>query len=91
MFEHREAVPTPLSGGTIAHSLILPAHLAPCHDIRYSRWLPDSLVRSNSQLENAFGELHVCVCVCVCVCVLFPFIRNKTDTPHDTDHSYKGR
>ena len=31
MFEHREAVPTPLggAGGTIAHSLIRPAHLAP--------------------------------------------------------------
>ena len=37
MFEHREAVPTPLGGGTIAHSPIRPAHLAPCHDIRYSR------------------------------------------------------
>ena len=29
MFEHREAVPTPLGGGTIAYSLIRPAHLAP--------------------------------------------------------------
>ena len=36
MFEHRKAVPTPLGGGTIAHSLIRPSHLAPCHDIRYS-------------------------------------------------------
>jgi hypothetical protein len=36
MFEHREAVPTPLGGGAIAHSLIRPAHLAPCHDIRYT-------------------------------------------------------
>ena len=45
VFEHREAVPTPPGGGTITHSLIRPAHLAPCHDIRYSRCLPDSLVR----------------------------------------------
>jgi hypothetical protein len=29
MFEHRKAVSTPLGGGTIAHSLIRPAHLAP--------------------------------------------------------------
>ena len=34
MFEHRDAAPTPLGGGAIAHSLIRPAHLAPCHDIR---------------------------------------------------------
>ena len=40
VFEHRGAVLTPLGGGTIAHSLIRPAHLAPCHDIRYSRCLP---------------------------------------------------
>ena len=33
MFEYREAVPTPLGGGTIAHSPIRAAHLAPCHDI----------------------------------------------------------
>ena len=37
MFEHCEAAPTPLGGSTIAHSLIRPAHLAPCHDIRYYR------------------------------------------------------
>ena len=36
VFEHLEAVLTPLGGGTIAHSLIRPAQLAPCHDIRYS-------------------------------------------------------
>ena len=47
MFEHREAVPTPLGGGTIAHSLIRPAHLAPCHDIRYSRCLPEPSAPSN--------------------------------------------
>ena len=29
MFEHHEAVLTPLGGGTIAHSLIRPAHQAP--------------------------------------------------------------
>ena len=29
IFEHHEAVPTPLGGGTIAYSLIRPAHLAP--------------------------------------------------------------
>ena len=46
VFEHRGAVLTPLGGGTIAHSLIRPAHLAPCHDIRYSRCLPvNRLVR----------------------------------------------
>ena len=46
MFEHCEAAPTPLGGGSIAHSLIRPAQLAPCHDIRYSRCLPlDRLVR----------------------------------------------
>ena len=46
VFEHRRAVLTPLGGGTIAHSLIRPAHLAPCHDIRYSRCLPvNRLVR----------------------------------------------
>ena len=46
VFEHREAVPTPLGGGTIAHSPIRTAHLAPCHDIRYSRCLPvNQLVR----------------------------------------------
>ena len=45
VFDHREAVPTPPGGGTITHSLIRPAHLAPCHAIRYSRCLPDSLVR----------------------------------------------
>ena len=37
MFEHCEAAPTQLGGSTIAHSLIRPAHLAPCHDIRYYR------------------------------------------------------
>ena len=37
MFEHREAVPTPLGGGTIAHSLIRPAHLAPCHEKKNSK------------------------------------------------------
>jgi hypothetical protein len=47
MLEHREAVPTPLGGGTIAHSPILPAHLAPCHDIRYSRCLPEPAGASN--------------------------------------------
>ena len=41
MFEHREAVLAPLGGETIAHSLIRPAHLAPCHDIRYSQCLPE--------------------------------------------------
>ena len=39
IFEHREAVPTPLGGRLIAHSLIGPTHLAPCHDIRYTRCL----------------------------------------------------
>ena len=47
MFEHRGAVPTPLGGGAIAHSLIRPAHLAPCHDIRYSRCLPEPSGASN--------------------------------------------
>jgi hypothetical protein len=37
MFEHRGAVPAPLGGGEIAHSLIRPAHMAPRHDIRYYR------------------------------------------------------
>ena len=41
VFEHREADPTPLGGGTIAYSLIRPAQLAPCHDIRYSWCLPE--------------------------------------------------
>jgi hypothetical protein len=41
VFEHREAFWIPLGGGTIARSLIRTAHLAPCHDICYSRCLPD--------------------------------------------------
>ena len=58
IFEHREAVSTPLSDGTIAHSLIRHAHLAPCHDIRYSRCLLlNRLVRVQS--ENTSGGLHV--------------------------------
>jgi hypothetical protein len=35
VFEHCEAFLTLLSGGTITHSLIRPAHMAPYHDIRY--------------------------------------------------------
>ena len=57
MFEHHGAVPTPLGGGAIAHSLIRPAHLAPCHDIRYSRCLPEPSGASNR--ENTSGGLHV--------------------------------
>ena len=37
VFEHCAVVLTPPGGGTITHSPIRPAHLAPCHDIRYSR------------------------------------------------------
>ena len=43
MFEHFEAVPTPPGGGKIDHSLSRPAHLALCHDIRYSRCLPENV------------------------------------------------
>ena len=57
MFEHRGAVLTPLGGGAIAHSLIRPAHLALCHDIRYSRCLPEP--SGAVQSENASGGLHV--------------------------------
>ena len=57
MFEHHGAVPTPLGGGAIAHSLIRPAHLAPCYDIRYSRCLPEPVWCVQS--ENASGGLHV--------------------------------
>ena len=57
VFEHREAFFTLLSGATIAHSLIRTGHLAPCHDIRYSRCLPEPSGASNR--ENASGGLHV--------------------------------
>ena len=57
MFEHHEAVPTQLGGGTIAHSLIRLAHLAPCHDIRYTWYLPEP--RLVIQFENAPGGIHV--------------------------------
>ena len=53
MFEHREAVPTPLGGGTIAHSPIRTAHLAPCHDARYSRSLPGPSGASNPRTHLA--------------------------------------
>ena len=53
MFEHHEAVLTPLGGGTTDHSLVRPAHLAPCHDAFLSR-----LVRQIR--ENASGGMHVC-------------------------------
>ena len=59
VFEHREAVLTPPGGGTIAHSLIRPAHLAPCHNIRYSRCLPEPSSACCVQPENASGGLHV--------------------------------
>ena len=58
MFEHREAVLAPLGGETITHSLIRPAHLAPCHDIRYSQCLPEPAVWC-VQSENTSGGLHV--------------------------------
>ena len=57
VFEHREAFLTPLGGGTIARSLIRTAHLAPCHDIRYSRCQTEPSGASNR--ENASGGLHV--------------------------------
>ena len=53
VFEHREAFLTPLGGGTIAHSLIRTAHLAPCHDIRYSRCLPEPSGASNPRTHLA--------------------------------------
>ena len=59
MFEHREAVLTSLGGETIAHSLIRPAHLAPCHDIRYSRCFPEPAASWCVQSENTSGGLHV--------------------------------
>ena len=59
MFEHHGAVPTPLGGGSIAHSLIRPAHLAPCYDIRYSWCLPEPVWCVQSEIENASGGLHV--------------------------------
>ena len=57
MFEHREAVTTQLGGETIDHSLIRPAHLAPCHDIRYSRRPAEPSGASNSRT-------HLVVCTC---------------------------
>ena len=57
MFEHRETVPTPLGGGMIAQSPIRPAHLAPCHDIRYSRRPAEAVWCV--QFENASGGMCV--------------------------------
>ena len=56
VFEHRAAVPTPHGGGTIDHSLIRPAQLAPCHDIRYSRCLCELSGASN---PRRIRRLHV--------------------------------
>ena len=53
MFEHYEAAPTPLGGGSIAHSLIRPAQRAPYHDIRYSRCLPGPSGASNPRTHLA--------------------------------------
>ena len=58
VFEHRAAVPTPHGGGTIDHSLIRPAQLAPCHDIRYSR----CLLRADWCVKS---ETHLVVCTCL--------------------------
>ena len=58
MFEHCEAVLTPPGGGAVDHSPSRPAHLAPYHDIRYSRCLPEPVWCVKS--ENVFGGLHVC-------------------------------
>ena len=68
VFEHRAAVPTPLGGGTIAHSPIRTAHLAPCHDIRYSRCLPE---------PSVMGE-YVILAVLVLSHVRYPFYRAWT-------------
>ena len=58
MFEHCEAAPIPLGGGSIAHSLIGPAQRAPYHDIRYSWCLPlDRLVRPTR--ERTWRSTHV--------------------------------
>ena len=53
VFEHREAFLTPLGGGTIARSLIQTAHLAPCHDIRYSRCQTEPSGASNPRTHLA--------------------------------------
>ena len=42
ILEHCVTAPKPIGGETIAHSLIRPAHLAPCHNIRYSWRLPEN-------------------------------------------------
>ena len=60
--------------GTIAHSLIRPAHLAPCHDIRYTRCLPKP--RLVIQFENKPGGIHVwerSVGVCLSIVKLVPW------------------
>ena len=49
VFEHCAVAPTPPGGGTITHSPIRPAHLAPCHDIRYSRRPAEPSGASNSR------------------------------------------
>ena len=55
VFEHCAAVLSPPSGGTIVHSPILPAHLAPYHDIRYSRILFDVLCTHQSDGSGCGG------------------------------------
>ena len=59
VFEHREAVTAPPGDGTIAHSLIRPAHLALCHDIRYSRCLPEPSGASNPRTHMII-TVHMC-------------------------------
>ena len=64
VFEHRGAILTPLGGGSIAHSLIRPAHLAPCHDISYrscalcrGRTLCERCARYNNHID--LGDVRV--------------------------------
>ena len=60
VFEQCEAVLIPLGGGAIAHSTDLTrSHLAPCHDINYSRCLPEPSGASNPRTS------HLAVCTCV--------------------------
>ena len=58
MFEHCEAVLTQPGGGAVDHSPSRPAHLAPYHDIRYSRCLPDPSGASTPR--PYLVGLHVC-------------------------------
>ena len=56
--EHHEAVPTPLGGGMIAHSLIRPAHLTPCHDIRWR----EKTARISSKQKTTPGVVEYSPC-----------------------------